>query len=105
MAKRAWTAGRAGVAGVVGVLALLPLAVGCPSEDACIGGSSASRGRYEDCLALCGKGNSDACDRRAELEAKLGTACFKRSSKSACRALCHGRLHHDQACQKLRVLP
>ena len=90
---------------VVGTAALAVAHAGCARADACLGGSSESPERYQDCQELCEQGDRDACDRRSELEAKLSMACSRRSNKAACRAMCHGRLNNPQACQKLRALP
>ncbi|MBW2528304.1 MAG: hypothetical protein JRI23_29275 [Deltaproteobacteria bacterium] len=107
MAKRGSDAGSPGVfPWLVPLLASLAGALpGCARADACIGGSSESPERYEDCQALCDQGNRRACDKRSELKAKLSSSCFRRSNKDACRSLCEGRLQDHQACAKLRSLP
>jgi hypothetical protein len=92
---------RSVVATLVAAAALVVAHASCARDDACIGGSSASPARYEDCQALCDDGNREACDRRSELEAKLSTLCSVRSNMAACEALCHGRLNQQSACQKL----
>ena len=92
---------RSVIATLVGAAALVIVHAGCARDDACIGGSAASPARYEECQTLCDEGDRRACDLRSELEADLATLCNVRSNLAACKALCHGRLNSQSACQKL----
>jgi len=86
--------------------ASLTTLAGCPqlADDGCMGSGKATVAKYDDCTARCSRGESDACNRRSEVEAGLSQECHRRSVKDACKALCDGRKKDRSACGRLRQL-
>jgi hypothetical protein len=77
--------------------------LGCPGDaSSCLGGGEATPARYQDCETRCHAGESAACDMRGEVEGQLSVRCHTKGDVPACRALCEGRRHDQQACARLR---